>query len=309
MRLSILAASLLATSSALTAQLAITEVIFDPVGPDLGNETVEIQNISGAPFTPTGWQLCVPFVYGALPSISIPAGGVVTLHLGTAGTNSVTDFFLPSFASRQLSNSDEIQLYKSNLFFQDADIVDAVSWGGTLRMQQAVNIGQWGSVSDLVSGPFFEGQSIAWAGSGDDASAWYRDSSPTMGAANGTDSVSLFGTACATSSGTPGMTIPSPAVSGNQDFAFRITGGPAVAPAAVFVGTPSGGLPVFGCSLEVLSFTTIPGFLGSTGTTDLGLPLSSAAGISLSFQTFILDAAAPNGLFGATNAATITFGA
>lgn len=302
-------ATLVATPAA--AQLQITEVLFDPVGPDAGNQIVEIQNTSSNSFTPTGWTVCAPFRYDSLPPISIPAGGVVKLHIGVNGGSTATDFFLPNFATRPLNpTSDTFLIYQSSSFHIDADIVDFVSWGGgSSRRSQAENIGQWPMGGVSVGGPFTEGHSIAYSGSGDGPESWYRDATPTIGTANGQMSTTTLGFACATSGGTPTMTMPRPAVEGSRDFAFELAGGVANAPCAVFIGSPTGGVPVFGCTLEVTPFAAVQRTMSALGQAEVPLPqLNGVGGITLAFQAFVLDASAPNGLFGASAGESITFG-
>lgn len=304
------------SATAAPAQLVINEVLFDPVGADIGAEIVEIKNVSGAPFDPAGWFLCVPFRYDALAGITIPTDGVVRLHLGATGTNTATDHFLPAFANapaRELDNiGDEILLYRSSLFFLETEIVDFVKWGQSLplRAPQAVAIGQWPGSIDTVNGPFLEGESIAYTGSGDGPASWFRDETPTIGGMNGADVQIPFGVGCATSAGVPLILVPSPGLDGNRDFRIELAGGAPNALAGVQIGSPSGGLPVLGCSFEVLSFVTIGTQLDAAGNSRLAIPLTGPGviGANFAFQGLVIDLLAPNSLFGATGAIDIVFG-
>lgn len=304
------AALLLASTAA--AQLEITEILADPVGPNNGFQIVEIQNTSGAPFTPTGWTVCAPFRYDSLPSISVPAGGVVRLHIGVNGGPTATDWFMPNFATRPLNPaSDTFLIYKSSNFHIDADIVDFVSWGGgSARRTQAENIGEWPAGGVTIPGPFLEGETIAWDGTTGAPVAWYRDASPTLGAANPTSTSLTTGFECATSTGLIGMSIrDAAAVDGNRDFGFTVTGGPVGAPAGIFVGSYTGSIPIFGCSLEVTPFVTLLSSLDPSGTTFIPLSVPFGwGGLTLATQAVALDAAAPNLLFGGSTGEVITFG-
>ena len=180
-------------SSALSAQLEINEVIVDPVGTNSGNQIIEIVNVSGSSFTPTGWNICSPFVYSQMPSIAIPAGGLVQLHINASGIDTVTDFFFPFH--RDLLPTDTFQLYKSGSFGTDTDIVDFVSWGGgTNRILQAVNVGEWeSSIATVIVPP--EGESMSWDGMGDQSTDWVLGPA-TLGSINGIATFDAFGAGC-----------------------------------------------------------------------------------------------------------------
>ncbi len=174
----VLAATLLFAPT-LSAQLAITEVLLDPVGPNSGKQVVEITNTTNAAFTPKGWQICAPLTYAAIPQIQIPAGGVVQLHINTSGTNTATDFFFSVF--RDLGFSDTFLIYKSNNFINSNDIIDFVSWGsGTARIAQAVSVGQWNANNAHVALPLGEGKTISYDGNGDASTDWVA-AAPSLG--------------------------------------------------------------------------------------------------------------------------------
>ena len=73
---------MLALSASAGAQLAINEVLIDPVGPNAGNQVVELVNTGTMPFDPTGWSFCLRPSYPPMPSIVIPAGGIVRVQDG-----------------------------------------------------------------------------------------------------------------------------------------------------------------------------------------------------------------------------------
>ena len=297
-----------ALASSATGQLAISEVLVDPVGSNSGKQVIEIVNVSNAAFTPTGWQICSPLTYAPMPAIAIPAGGIVRLHIGATGQNSATDFFFPLF--RVLLAQDTFLLFKSANFINSADIVDFVSWGGgTQRIGQAVSVKQWPSANATVPLPKTEGHTIAWRGKGDSNLDWYRDATPTIGKANGTSVISSVGKGCRLSNGIPTLSFPSPAVDGNLDFKVKVSGGPANTLVIYLVGSKAtGGLPILGCSLEVLpDLLNLP-----LPVKEFPLPLFlkslKLTGLKLYFQAAVIDLQAPNGIFGMTSAAKVTIG-
>lgn len=295
----------------LSAQLAFNEVLVDPVGPDTGKQIFELVNTTTGSFTPTGWYLCVPFAYAPLPAIAVPVGGIVRLHVNASGTDTPTDWYTGVF--RDLLKRDTALLYKSANFNVSTDIVDFVSWGGgTNRANQAVAVGQWPSVGATVPVPP-EGFTIAWMGAGDAPSAWYRDATPTLGAPNGAGVVTSLGVGCRTGVGVPALLSPGAAVDGNIDFALVVNGAPASASVALLVGVqPANGVPVLGCPIEALPILSLPRAADASGVATIALLLwvdgSSLIGATLYFQALVGDAAAPNGLFGATPGLRIVVG-
>jgi hypothetical protein len=307
----------LCLSSVAHAQLEIHEVLVDPVGPNSTNQVVELRNVSGASFTPAGWFVCVPFAYAPLPSIAIPAGGFVRVHVGRPGIDGPADFFLPPtlwMNYRDLQPADTLLLYDSSCFACDGSIRDFVSWGGgTARAQQAVNVLQWTAVGDTVPLPPNEGQTIAYRGNGDTPEAWFRDATPTLGLDNGQDQIVSLGNACPTSRGLPSLGLVRPAVDGAIDFAVTVQGGASNGLAAFVVGLSGGNsIPFVGCSIEATPDVVVPALLDSAGTGQLPLPLVapgfSIGGASLYFQSIVIDTMASNGLYGATSGAAVILG-
>jgi hypothetical protein len=291
-------------------QLAFNEVLVDPVGSDTGKQIIELVNTTGSSFTPGGWYLCAPFAYVALPAIAVPSGGIVRLHVNMTGTDTPTDWYTGLL--RDLLRRDTLVLYKSANFTVSTDIVDFVSWGGgTNRANQAVSVGQWPSIGATVPVPP-EGFTIAWMGAGDAPSAWFRDGSPTLGAANGSGTVSLLGAGCPTSAGVPVLLAPSPAVDGNIDFVLAAGALPNAGVAFLIGVQPAGGVPVLGCPIESLPIVAPPRIADASGVATLLLPHfvpgSSLVGATLYYQALVGDALAPNGLFGATPGLRVVVG-
>lgn len=284
-------------------QLAFNEVLVDPAGIDAGRQVVELVNTSSSAFTPTGWQLCAPFAYAPLPSLSVPPGGIVRVFIGRSGTDTPTQWFMPLM--RTLLKADTLLLYKSANFNNSADIADFVGWGGGVgRIAQAVSVGQWPSSSATVPLPPVD-HTLAWIGAGDAPAAWFRDGTPTLGAGNGSGTVSVLGTGCPTSVGPSVLVAPSPAVDGNIDFILAVTGAPPSAGVVFLIGQmPAGGVPVLGCPIEALPVLSVVRSASAAGIATLPLshylPGVSLTGATLYYQALIADPAAANGLFGAS---------
>ena len=241
-----------------SAQLAISEVLIDPVGKNSGRQIVEVVNTTAKAFTPTGWQICAPLTYAPIPRIQIPSGGVVRFHINTSGTNSATDFFFPFF--RDLGSQDTFLLFKGSNFNNSNDIVDFVSWGGgTGRIGQAVSVKQWSSNSASVTLPKGEGKTISWDGRGNSHLNWVNDAVATLGAANRIASFRSLGKGCGGRSGVPVMAASSrPKIGGNPTVTLSSL--PALASSSTFM--------VFGLSNTRWNNTPLPldlGFMGASG--------------------------------------------
>ena len=292
------------------AELTVQEVLVDPVGPNSGNQKVEIRNDSGADFTPIGWFFCIPFAYRPLPEITIPDGGVVTVHIGRAGTDRETDFYLPTM--RDMNPDDGFFIFRSNSFGNAEDIVDCVLWGNsTARANQAVQVGQWTAVGDNVTLPTIEGETIAYAGRGVGPTYWYRDASATIGEANTPDVRASLGGGCADSNGvTPELDFLTPGADGNRDFAIEIRNGTPFSIAAVQAGLPI--LPpvdVLGCGIALRGLWFRAALLDGNGNVSVPDPIPTGIaglGIQVTFQGFVVYVGAPNSLFTATQGVAVT---
>ncbi len=204
-RPAVLVAALL-FGSTVPAQLAISEVLVDPVGTNAGKQIVEVTNITNSSFTPTGWWICAPLTYASIPKVAIPAGGVVKFHLGASGTSTKSDFYFPFF--RALGTADVFLLFKSNFFLNNSDIIDFVSWGGgTLRIGQAVAVKLWESSTASVTLPKGEGKTIQWNGQAHASTAWVSDAPASLGKPNQIGVASTFGAGCGGNATTPKMAI------------------------------------------------------------------------------------------------------
>ena len=176
--------SLFFATPTVQAQLIITEVLVDPVGPNRGHQIVEISNPGPTAISPEneGLSLAVGLDQVPLPENTIPPGGVVRLHIGTFGPNSETDFYIRHI--RYLEESDTLSILGPKIL-DNGEVMDFVSWGGgTARIQQALASFQWDSENSSVTLPAREGNTIARLGQGSGPAAWFQDTTPTIGRTN-----------------------------------------------------------------------------------------------------------------------------
>ena len=179
----------LLNSTLLLAQAnpVLNEILYDPTGENSGNQLIEIKNIGDATADISGWWFCtLALQYTQLPSgVTIPAGGIIVIHVGGSGTNTSTDIFLSSMSSLSTSASD-LSFYVNNSFTSSSSIRDFVQWGsgGKGRESVAVSAGIWTAgtfVPDVA-----DGHSIEYDGSGNSPSDWIDQPVPTIGQENGT---------------------------------------------------------------------------------------------------------------------------
>ena len=159
------------------------EILYNPT---TGNQQIEIKNIGDETADISGWKLCRLLNYTQLPTgITIPADGIIVIHVGASGTNTSTDIFLSSMSALNVSASD-LGLYINTLTFtSSANMRSFVQWGsdGNGRESVAVTAGFW------TAGTFVpnvaEGHSIEYDGSGNNSLDWVDQPTPTIGQENG----------------------------------------------------------------------------------------------------------------------------
>lgn len=186
------------TSRQAFAQLAITEVLFDPIGVNTGRQLVEIRNMGSTEvdmgasgfwlyFPPARWQFP--------PGVVIPPGGQVVVHINRPGTNAPTgtDFFTGISGMRNLRNEDSLSLFSTNLFGDPSKLLDFVEWGsyGNGGEDVAVQASLWTPFSTVSVTTLRDGSSIAHDGTGHLASDWCIDGTPTVGDPNDSCSTSF----------------------------------------------------------------------------------------------------------------------
>jgi len=180
---------ILLNSTLLLAQAnpVLNEILYDPTGGDAGKQLIEIKNIGDATADISGWWFCtLAFQYTQLPSgVTIPAGGIIVIHVGGSEANTSTDIFLSNMSSLNTSESD-LSLYIDSPFTSSDNIRDFVQWGsdGNGRESVAVSAGIW-TAGDFVA-DVAEGHSIEFDGDGNSSSDWTDQPVPTIGQENGT---------------------------------------------------------------------------------------------------------------------------
>ncbi len=190
--------SLLATLSA-QGQLAISEVIFNPVGSNTARQVVELRNFGNTTVAmqPSGYWLYFPPAQWQFPSgVMIAPGQTVTVNINSTGTNTATNFFTGISGMRNLfgqgSQGDAIGLFSTNLFADAANLINFVQWGGSGNASEnlAVAAGIWPAGGFIEISKLREGSSIAHDGAGNSPLDWCIDGSPTLGSANDSCTIS-----------------------------------------------------------------------------------------------------------------------
>lgn len=148
--------------------VTIDEVLADPIGPDAGNQYIELFNQTGSVADIGGWVIAngtdsYTFPFG----FKVDAGERVLLHVSMAGSNTATDHFAPSFQALD-SSKGSLALLRAG-----SDLVDFVQWGQSgLSFEQAADlVAEWQSGDFTLVAP--EGSSLDYDGSSNQSSAWH----------------------------------------------------------------------------------------------------------------------------------------
>jgi hypothetical protein len=169
----------------------LSEVLVDPVGPNSGNQLIEIQNLESGAVDLSGWQICYQFAYWGLPpSTTLGAGDFLVVHVNASGTDDAQNVYTGTFLD--MTASDALSLYANADDFDDAaNIVDFVQWGagGQAREDLAVIAGLWTAGQFLPAST--EGRSIERCNPAPGASSWSETPGLTLGASNGCNPVDV----------------------------------------------------------------------------------------------------------------------
>lgn len=150
----------------------INEVAFN--GP---TNLIEIKNVGGSPIDVSNYWLCLGSgTYRKLSALNlnsgnltIPAGGFAVVEYGMART------------------AGGLGLYKNNSgFANSANLASFVQWGagGSQRESVAVAANLW-TAGQFVAVSNSTTSTIAYDGTGNAASDWSEDTTPTLGSPNG----------------------------------------------------------------------------------------------------------------------------
>ncbi|MCC6464817.1 MAG: lamin tail domain-containing protein [Planctomycetes bacterium] len=155
--------------------VTIEEVMVDPVGPNTGNQYVELYNSSSFDSDVGGWVVTngvdtFTFPYG----FRVKAGERVVMYVGAAGTATANAQFAPSFSDLPIGTGS-LALLRSG-----TDLVDFVQWGTSPNSMEgsAVLVHEW-KAGDFVP-VANEGRTYNYDGTASDSTAWHAGS-PTPG--------------------------------------------------------------------------------------------------------------------------------
>ena len=124
--------------------VVINEVLYDPEGTDTGKEYVILYNNGDLPVDLTNWDLDPSSAnYFTFPVFTLNAKSLVTIHIGTSGTNNTTDLY--DNGSTNMSNTaGPIALFNSTTHSKTT-IVDYIEYGaaGQTNESKAIDAGIW----------------------------------------------------------------------------------------------------------------------------------------------------------------------
>jgi hypothetical protein len=177
--------------AAKVSQVYISEVLYNPVGPDGGNQLIELVNLGPTAQSLNPWSICIQFLYKNFPAgASIPAGGRYIIHLNANGSNTPTDWYTGIGYVNIDVASDAITLYHTTSgFATSGNLEDIVQFGagGQPRENVGVAAGFWTAGQFVPLGA--EGQSLQFVPAGSPPATRhpisdYCNATPTIGAAN-----------------------------------------------------------------------------------------------------------------------------
>jgi hypothetical protein len=147
--------------AAKVSQVWISEVLYDPAGPDSSNQKIELENRGATAVALGNWSICIQFNYKRFPTgSSIAAGGRYTIHINRIGANNPTNWYTGPYVNLDKA-SDGISLYHTFSGFGTAgNMEDYVGFGagGQARENVAVSAGLWSTGAFVPLG--LEGESV-----------------------------------------------------------------------------------------------------------------------------------------------------
>ncbi|MEM7309317.1 MAG: lamin tail domain-containing protein [Planctomycetota bacterium] len=331
--LPIVASALLASAASAQFDVAISEVLYNPAGPDAGLERIEIRNNDAQEANLFGYALAVCYpgtlidnrTYWPFPTgFKIPPGGQVVVHYLEDGLDTNTEFYTGSTGAqficitppKNLDNQvGSVAIFTTTdcaQFSSSFNILDFVQWGGTTHHEvQAQVAGIWQIGTSVVVYP--EGQSLSYDGSGDTPADWWADGSPTLGLYNefpGNPYAGPYGSGCAGTSGIPALeSTGGPPAMGNQTFRMEITNALPGAAAVVGLSSNFASLPIFSCVMEIDPTTLIlqlgPSTIDGQGLGTFKLPVPDDPNLlaaPLFLQGAVVDPGSASGIVAFSNA-------
>ncbi len=173
--------------SSLWGQVAISELEIDPAGINSGRQRVELRNFGNDPYDLSGHYLYFrPAEYRFPNGTILPPQGIITVHLNRSGADTPENLYTGIAGKRNLRLADSICLFSTNLFSDPAKMVDFVQWGaaGQADEASAAAAGIWTPADFIDLSLYRPGASIAYDGSGNGASDWCVDGTPSFGSPN-----------------------------------------------------------------------------------------------------------------------------
>ena len=170
------------------ASVRITEILLDPIGPNAGNQLVELHNTGNTSADFTGWNLVTPLGTYSLPPVVLPPYAHALLHVAATGISTASDLYLPAMPALGISGS--LGLFRSAATSNPADLLDFVSWGGGQgAIAVAMVANRWTASNDTVTPTSVQGHSLAHYdqyayGSNLGSESWFDDGTPTLGGRN-----------------------------------------------------------------------------------------------------------------------------
>lgn len=323
-----------------TAQVVISEVLYDPIGADDGFELIELHNPTASTVDLSLWAICLNnpgpigdrFYYAFPFGRTIAPASYLHVHWRATGPGTANDLFTDSEGSFLFglgsavidNNQFALSLYQdSDLFWTFVDftssalIRDFLQVGGAnlLRESVAVGAGIWRNNDMIVDRA--QGTSIVYDGTGDASHDYFGDPGGYKRGDNGivVSTASTFGTGCAGTGGftptiPPRDTVPTnPAI----DWQTTVLSGLGGSPVFLVVGIQQISGTFAGCPLLVNPLLILNvGPMANSGAGE-GVHVIPArtnpvgAGITVYLTYICLDANGPAGSITTSNVVQLNF--
>ncbi len=332
------ACCVIALSSAASSQVVISEILYDPIGTDNGQERIEIHNPGTSAEDLSRWSICLNhpddsrYYYAFASGRSLAAGSYLTVHWRASGTPDASNVytgsegsFLFGLGSARINNTTfALSLYKDNNatwggseFTNSARIRDFVQVGGPdlLRETVAIGAGIWDNNDFILD--VAEGTSLVYVGSGETSADFFGDPGGYVLGDNGLtmNGARSIGSGCAGTSGhVPqlGPTHGFPADTG-APWQISLTKGRGGRLAFLVVGSGEDSIPFAGCTLSVTPTQFLGPFVqqnsgAGQGTLQFGIIADpSFAGADLFLTAILADDGGPTGKYTVSNGIELNF--
>lgn len=163
----------------------ITEVLYDPIGIDTGQELIEIKNTGQYTIDLDNYVLHFDGSGSndlIFPDFSLLSGAKAVIHVGATGTNTATDLYWSSTGGVNMGNSHGSVVLFKKLPKDETTISDFVQYGAINQdgEPKAVAAGIWND--DTFVADVAEGHSIELiGGDNNQVTDWQDQSTPNIG--------------------------------------------------------------------------------------------------------------------------------